>query len=778
MLENVALAESMRGLARARGRDYELRRVHRKMVDELLSKGWTVDRELKTGVRLRRGKPAPLLLEDRVWTLLRKMGFPYLSGAGGAKVPIAADKGGATTQIDVVAIDDEVAIAVECKSSERESRKPQFQDDIAKHAGIRKAFAQAANAKQWGARKHHIGLAIFTSNILPSQNDRERAASANVVLFDEHDLAYYERLVSHLGPAAKYQFLSDLLPGKVIAGLQLRVPAIRTKMGGTYAYTFLASPEYLLKIAHVSHRSKGRASDVHTYQRMLSKSRLARIGEYITDDGIFPTNVVLNIDTGNTKVVFERISQQVDADSDPDRGLLGWLDIRPAYKSAWVIDGQHRLFAYSGHKRAAKGLLSVLAFEGLAPSTQAQLFIDINSKQKSVKQSLLQELYAELHWDSDAPRVRVRAIVSKAVQVLGADRSSPFFERVQTANVEKSTNRCITLNSIYSALESSGLYVVREKQGQVMEYGPLWAVENDATLRRTTAVLNAWFGEIRECALDWWELGRDEGGGLAMNDSVISLIRVMQSVVDHLDTGPRRLRDLSDEELIACLHPYAHALGQHLAGLSAEERKQFRDPRGVQGQTTRTRRCQGALQTAFPAFNPAGLEEFIEGEKTQTNAKAKQTVDRIEVMLQKLVLGKLREVYSADETQWWTTGVPLSIRLEAVKRYEQSNHERSGPEMWLNLIDYREIALANWTAFEPILGHGKKNQSKQSRTSWMSHLNDRRRVVSHASSGVTLSVIELEELEGYERWLVSQIARAAGGADADPGGPDEGDPSD
>src|SRR5207244_12768367 len=131
--------------------------------------------------------------------------------------------------------------------------------------------------------------------------------------------------------------------------------------------------------------------------------------KYIANDGIFPTNIVVNLDSKRLR--FERIQQE-----EQDNGVLGWLEIRPAYKSAWIIDGQHRLFAYSGHERALKSRLAVLAFEGLAPSEQARLFIDINAKQKSVKQSLLQELYAELHWDADDDAIRVRAIISKAIQ--------------------------------------------------------------------------------------------------------------------------------------------------------------------------------------------------------------------------------------------------------------------------------------------------------------------------------------------------------------------------
>jgi DGQHR domain-containing protein len=175
-----------------------------------------------------------------------------------------------------------------------------------------------------------------------------------------------------------------MLPGKEVSGLAIRVPAVKTRMGGSNCYTFSISPEYLLKISYVSHRSKGKASDINAYQRMLQKSRLNKIKKYITEDGIFPTNIIVNFEA--KRLNFQKIKQEIGTTEDADVGILGRLDIKPAYKSAWIIDGQHRLFSYSGHEKAKKSKLSVLAFEGLKPSMQAQLFIDINAKQKSVKQ--------------------------------------------------------------------------------------------------------------------------------------------------------------------------------------------------------------------------------------------------------------------------------------------------------------------------------------------------------------------------------------------------------
>ena len=238
---------------------------------------------------------------------------------------------------------------------------------------------------------------------------------------------------------------------------------------------------------------------------------------------------------------FERVKQANSKTDELDSGTLGWLDIKPAYKSAWIIDGQHRLYAYSGHDKANHSHLSVLAFEGLSASKQAQLFIDINAKQKSVKQSLLQELYAELHWDATDPTVRVRAIVSKAIQVLDTDSSSPFGGKIQTADSVRDTSRCISITSIFGALEKSGFFVSREKKGAVVEFGALWAGDNDSTLSRTTHVLNAWFKPIAKEASDWWNLGAAEGGGLAMNDGISACIEVLRSVLQTLEGGSTTL---------------------------------------------------------------------------------------------------------------------------------------------------------------------------------------------------------------------------------------------
>lgn len=319
------------------------------------------------------------------------MQFELLSGAGGGKLLLDLKrKDGPTNQLDVVGIDSELVLGIECKSAVTYSKRPKFQEELAKFSDFRERLSKAVKAQWSSPQKRQTALLFFTCNINLSENDRERAKQANIFLFDEEDLEYYEKLVSQIGPAAKYQFFADMLPGKTVAGLEIKVPAVKTKMGQYNCYTFPISPEYLLKISYVSHRTKGKASDINTYQRMIAKSRLKAIRQYITDKGIFPTNIVVNLD--KKCIDFQRLKQENEKEESEASGMLGWLHLRPAFKSAWIIDGQHRLFSYSGHPRAKTGHLAVLAFEGIPPSAQARLFVDINAKQKSVKTSLLQEL--------------------------------------------------------------------------------------------------------------------------------------------------------------------------------------------------------------------------------------------------------------------------------------------------------------------------------------------------------------------------------------------------
>lgn len=754
MLNNISHRDQLRGLANRRAKADEFKTVREPLVSEEVEKGWIVTQVNASTSRLSKPKSHDKALEDRVWTLMYRMGFSELSGAGGAfQLLNASEPKGPHNQIDVVAIDSEVAFAIECKSSENPKKFADFSTILAKHVALKEKFTRAVSAQLPVNHKRVTRFAIWTSKIITADNDRTRANSAGVTLLDEKDLEYYELLVLQVGTAARYQFLADVLEGRGIPGLEIKIPAIRARIGGSTSYSFGISPDYLLKIAFVSHRARGKASDIDAYQRLLKKSRLKSIRQYISDGGIFPTNIVVNI-AESRWLSFDRGKQEGDDKS----ATFGWLTIRPAYRVAWIIDGQHRLFSYADHPSAAKSLISVIAFVGLEPSEQARLFVDINAEQRKVKQSLLQELYAELHWDADEPEIRVQAILSKVIQALDSDLKSPLFGRVLKADDARSEVRCISLTSIFHALEKTGLFIARTRKGSVLEYGPLWDGDNQATLKRTVTVLIGFLDTVKSAAPELWEKGSAEGGGLTMNDGITVCLNVLRSAFYHLQNTKRfTLSELGAPELVEVLEPYGRAVGQYFATRTPDQMTQFRSLRGIQGQTTGTRRAEEFVQSLDASFDPPGLREFLSREKAQTTTQAFELLQGIERVLQSTILSELKSEFGNEEADWWFAGVPKGVRKKVDDRINEEGGKKGGREENFDLIDYRDIAEANWSLFEAPLARGKGN--KQARTKWLAEVNDLRKPVMHASKGQSLPITEEQVafLEEIHRWLQTQI---------------------
>jgi DGQHR domain-containing protein len=681
-----------------------------------------------------------------VWSLLYKLGFAHLSGETGAELTVDKSDDKSNTRIDVVGVDRDVAIAAWCRAAEKPHKYTDLEKEITKLDPLRQRFAHSVGSQYPGTHKRVPIIVLFTWDLLLSDSDAERAKDKRIALLNEKDLAYYELLASHLGEAAKYQFFADMLPGRQVPGLELRVPALQGRLGKYTYYTFSIQPEYLLKIAYVSHRAKGKATDVDTYQRMIKKSRLKKIREYIDENGIFPTNIVVNLE-GKRRVNFEAWTR---SDEDDDAiAKHGTLILATSYKSAWIIDGQHRLYAYSGHRKARTSHLSVLAFDGLPASKQAQLFIDINHEQKSVKRGLLQQLYAELNWDAEDDDRRVNAIVSKAVQALNEDKSSPFFGRILLADETRTERRCITLESLFRTLNQPGLFVIK----QTGDYGPLWAGENEETLKRVIRITNGWFTLIREANTEWWDAGSAPGGGLAMNDGVSVCMMVLKAVFEHLlDKKHGKLTRLSADELLTVLRPYGDALAEHFANYSDQQRQGFRaGARGNQGQTAMRRKCEKALKERFHDFDPPGLMEALKAEEAQTNEHAYRLIVQLEKKLSDFILNTLRLEFGEN---WWNA-IPLSVRKKAMERYEEEQG-RAKKESYLDLIDFRNIALNNWSLFQDTLGFGKSG-NKDTKTEWIQKLNEARKVVMHPAKQQTVSFEQLAQIEEYSTTLDANI---------------------
>ena len=106
------------------------------------------------------------------------------------------------------------------------------------------------------------------------------------------------------------------------------------------------------------------------------------------------------------------------------------------FKSAWIIDGQHRLFGFTeASDESTHKIVPVLAFEQLSNTGEAELFAIINSKQQKVARGLLDELAGELKLNSDDFNERINAIASRALDMMASETGNPFEERIKTADL-------------------------------------------------------------------------------------------------------------------------------------------------------------------------------------------------------------------------------------------------------------------------------------------------------------------------------------------------------
>ena len=163
-----------------------------------------------------------------------------------------------------------------------------------------------------------------------------------------------------------------------------------------------------------------------TYQRIIKKKRLNEVREFINNGGYFPNSIIISLDTEGKGLVFDQASPKLDNTIS----RIGILHIPKKYRSAYIIDGQHRLYGYSDSDYAETNTILVVAFVDLARTEQIKLFMDINENQKAVPITLRVTLNADMLWDSDDFNEQRQALRSKVSQMLGEEATSPLNGRI------------------------------------------------------------------------------------------------------------------------------------------------------------------------------------------------------------------------------------------------------------------------------------------------------------------------------------------------------------
>ena len=743
-------AKSIVSETRKRMSKYEFRNVPSKLVEEFEADGWVVDTELKRSVKMRLEKSHDVAFEDRVWATFAKLNFTHLSKDRQFKLSYGPSDG-QTQQIDVFAADEEVVLVVECKSA-KDVRSHQFKSEIEAITGRRKGILEALRT-EFPDRK--VRFVLATNNFAMSPATRKRISDAEVVLMDEDTIDYYLALAEHLGRAARFQLLGNLFADTKIPGLDPKVAAIRGRMGSHTYYSFAIEPARLLKLAYVLHRNQANSSLMPTYQRLIKKSRLKAVTQFVDSGGFFPNSIVLNIE-GAKKPRFDL------AGKSETEAKLGILHLPQTYRAAYVIDGQHRLYGYAGSPRAETDLIPVVAFVDLPRTEQVRLFMQINENQQAVPKNLRNTLNADLLWGSSDLRDQSRALRLRTAQHLGDMKTSPLFGRIIVGENQRTAIRCITIDSIYNGL-GRGNFIGTFSKSAVKEVGTFYAGGNQATYELLVPFLELCFEYIREGLPSQWVLGGGEGGFVFLNNGIESLLRIFSDVVDHLvaangaDPRVMSLDDLFDD----CCY-YLDPVIEHLDGLSVEEGAEYRRMYGSGAGTRYWRRLQIAIREKRPEFVPLGLDEFIANEEKAFNTESFEIVRDLETFLKKDIETRLKDEYGAN---WFQEGVPRKVRLDAGNLANEKNVDLAPDKQvtaWdcFHLINYHAILTQNHELWQQRFekqytrpGEEDKPGGWKARASWLTELNRIRNENSHTYS---VTEAEYEFLVSLKTWLLLQ----------------------
>ena len=261
---------------------------------------------------------------------------------------------------------------------------------------------------------------IIEKNVETNEENEIRTTQ----IFHKNQIESYYEMGKQVDMAyGKRDFLKDLNISPEDSEV-MKIPSFKIthKLRGYETFLFSCSPKKLAKYASVARRIPGTTTEA-SYQRLIDGNRLKTIASNFLDkeQGYFPNNVVIKLDESKinfksmTKFFKENDFEDIDVffkNPDYPYSDFGVLEIKEDYNSAWVIDGQHRLFSHLKSPENAMDSINVAAMVKLDTKEEVSFFVDINDNAKKVDADLIWDLNGII--DKESPD----GIISNAVKLM------------------------------------------------------------------------------------------------------------------------------------------------------------------------------------------------------------------------------------------------------------------------------------------------------------------------------------------------------------------------
>ena len=660
---------------------------------------YEVPSRLKKLVKVRKDKDHSVAFENKCWSMMYDLGFRILNKNHKLVLPYGPNMG-ESQQIDVLAVNDDVAIIIECKSSEEITKvdhRPYIDSLGKKIAGFTQTIKEL-----FGERRVKFMFATNNQNLGPTNIDILNKANAYYLNNTNQD--YLTSLIEHYKGSAHYQFMAMLFKGEIIRKDKLKIPAIKGKMGGNNYYLFSIEPDILLRLSFVMHRVKANEPNFPTYQRLLDNKRIKSLSEFINEGGYFPNSVILNFDTegvkNNRKLEWLGASNKDDSISEH-----GILKIPYSFAIAWIIDGQHRVYGYSYTESLfkTKQTIPVVAFENLSKEKQLEMFMDINQNQKAISRNLKETLKEELFWESKKPKLKIEAVKSGINNFMGASQQYKISEYLTIGEDEKE----ISMSAIIDGLGASGFLPKVEKSEMIDQPGNIYKIgaqDQSAEMTRVKKNLGEFLCLCFDHVIDNYpEVWGEKKGLIRSVRGSYSFVRTLGELNTYLHKQGITSKEMTPKNRFNEVTRYIDNLLQGLSETQKDEIKlnNVKKAYGAGNAKIWNNLFTGILNKSFNDFITPDYIVFLETQNNEIQDDANKLIDKIESIIKSRTIHYIENKYGKD---WGKSNFyDLFSKLRTNAELEEKNYEKTMGEKrsfdWkemFHILDYLKIWKDGW----------------------------------------------------------------------------------
>jgi DGQHR domain-containing protein len=473
-------------------------------------------------------------------------------------------------EIDIVARIKSMGFLIEV-TTQKEKNEAKIKKFISKYRAVRKSALSVEDLislfssipsekkenfceiKEW--RSIYIGtsLELVYKELTPDKfTDSEGLTIINI-----DDWSYITTLKKAIGEYAQFEFLSFLgLNPDEVEGLEdideffefykVEGRNITSEPLDADIFLFAASPSFLLRTCRV-YRFAGLSlpNAKSYYQRMLSKRKLDEITDFIDDSSkrCFPTPIT---------VVLPKVEVR-------DRGGEPKLAISLKYGSLDIIDGQHRLYAFTSHKIPEKTREEArILVNGIKFNTDdleeikkfsARTFIDINRKQQVVKTSLLYSISYDVLGDTSS-----KSLAGKIISLCNSDKNSPLHDLFEGRVIDRKSKLGLSRTSIVEVTNALAKIIEKIKDPDSLQSQnvakmlgiDIISSEASELIEVGKKLMNRYFNRVRNVLPNDWRKGTKTI--IFYSKFMAALIRLLLDSIEkgnNFDEIEERLRNIT-----------------------------------------------------------------------------------------------------------------------------------------------------------------------------------------------------------------------------------------